>query len=159
MRFKDDIDRPLAAILTLNTIAHTVGAIGVGSQAALIFGESMLEVAGVPVISLEALIAGLMTLAILIFSEVIPKTIGANNWEALAPFTIASLKVMLSSGAAGLDKPVHYPTFEKIRISRYSAAPTFWPWQNWERAACLKKASRQSFTTCFASPRSWSRMS
>ena len=95
VRFKDDIDRPLAAILTLNTIAHTVGAIGVGSQAALIFGESMLEVAGVPVISLEALIAGLMTLAILIFSEVIPKTIGANNWEALTPFTITSLKVML----------------------------------------------------------------
>lgn len=57
VRFKDDIDRPLAAILTLNTIAHTVGAIGVGSQAALIFGESMLEVAGIPVISLEALIA------------------------------------------------------------------------------------------------------
>ncbi|MEC7126314.1 MAG: hemolysin, partial [Pseudomonadota bacterium] len=65
VRFKDDIDRPLAAILTLNTIAHTVGAIGVGSQAALIFGESMLEIAGVPIISLEALIAGLMTLAIL----------------------------------------------------------------------------------------------
>ena len=95
VRFKDDIDRPLAAILTLNTIAHTVGAIGVGSQAALIFGESMLEIAGVPIISLEALIAGLMTLAILIFSEVIPKTIGANKWEALTPFTIASLKIML----------------------------------------------------------------
>ncbi|MEC7550324.1 MAG: hemolysin family protein [Pseudomonadota bacterium] len=95
VRFKDDIDRPLAAILTLNTIAHTVGAIGVGSQAALIFGESMLEIAGVAIISLEALIAGLMTLAILIFSEVIPKTIGANNWEALTPFTIASLKIML----------------------------------------------------------------
>ena len=95
VRFKDDIDRPLAAILTLNTIAHTVGAIGVGSQAALIFGESMLEIAGVPIISLEALIAGMMTLAILIFSEVIPKTIGANKWEALTPFTIASLKIML----------------------------------------------------------------
>ena len=95
VRFKDDIDRPLAAILTLNTIAHTVGAIGVGSQAALIFGESMLEIAGMPIISLEALIAGLMTLAILIFSEVIPKTIGANKWEALTPFTIASLKIML----------------------------------------------------------------
>ena len=95
VRFKNDIDRPLAAILTLNTIAHTVGAIGVGSQAALIFGESMLEIAGAPIISLEALIAGLMTLAILIFSEVIPKTIGANKWEALTPFTIASLKIML----------------------------------------------------------------
>lgn len=65
VRFKDDIDRPLAAILTLNTIAHTVGAIGVGSQAAEIFGESILIIAGIPLISLEALIAGLMTLAIL----------------------------------------------------------------------------------------------
>ncbi len=93
--FKEDIDRPLAAILTLNTIAHTVGAIGVGSQAALVFGESMLVIAGISIISLEALIAGFMTLAILILSEVIPKTIGANNWEILTPFTIASLKIML----------------------------------------------------------------
>ena len=93
--FKEDIDRPLAAILTLNTIAHTVGAIGVGSQAALVFGESMLVIAGISIISLEALIAGFMTLAILILSEVIPKTIGANNWEVLTPFTIASLKIML----------------------------------------------------------------
>ena len=93
--FKEDIDRPLAAILTLNNIAHTVGAIGVGSQAALVFGESMLMIAGISIISLEALIAGSMTLAILILSEVIPKTIGANNWEILTPFTIASLKIML----------------------------------------------------------------
>ena len=95
VRFKEDIDRPLAAILTLNTIAHTVGAIGVGSQAAVIFGETMLTIAGVPLISMEALIAGLMTLAILIFSEVIPKTMGANNWEALTPFSVGALKVML----------------------------------------------------------------
>ncbi len=95
VHFKEDIDRPLAAILTLNTIAHTVGAIGVGSQAAIVFGETVLKIAGVSIISLEALIAGLMTLAILIFSEVIPKTIGANNWEVLTPFTIASLKIML----------------------------------------------------------------
>ncbi len=95
VRFKEDIDRPLAAILTLNTIAHTVGAIGVGSQAAVLFGESYIEVFGVSLISWEALIAGLMTLAILIFSEVIPKTIGANNWETLTPFAVSSLKVML----------------------------------------------------------------
>lgn len=95
VRFKEDIDRPLAAILTLNTIAHTVGAIGVGSQAAEVFGESTIEILGVSLISWEALIAGLMTLAILIFSEVIPKTIGANNWEALTPFAVSSLKVML----------------------------------------------------------------
>lgn len=94
-RFKDDIDRPLAAILTLNTIAHTVGAIGVGSQAAVLFGDNSIELLGLSLISLEAFIAGGMTLAILIFSEVIPKTLGANNWEALTPFTVRTLGVML----------------------------------------------------------------
>ncbi|MCG8413588.1 MAG: hemolysin family protein [Pseudomonadales bacterium] len=95
VRFKADIDEPLAAILTLNTIAHTVGAIGVGSQATVLFGETTIEIFGTSLISWEALIAGLMTLAILIFSEVIPKTIGANNWEVLTPFTVNALKVML----------------------------------------------------------------
>ena len=94
-RFKDDIDRPLAAILTLNTIAHTVGAIGVGSQATVIFGANDIQVLGLSLISWEALIAGGMTLAILIFSEVIPKTLGANNWEALTPYTVRTLRVML----------------------------------------------------------------
>ncbi|MCB1671302.1 MAG: hemolysin family protein [Gammaproteobacteria bacterium] len=94
-RFKADIDRPLAAILTLNTIAHTIGAIGVGSQAVVVFGATNVEVLGLTLISWEALIAGGMTLAILIFSEVIPKTLGANNWEALAPFTVRALVVML----------------------------------------------------------------
>lgn len=94
-RYKDDIDRPLAAILTLNTIAHTVGAIGVGSQAAVVFGRANIEILGQSLISIEAFIAGAMTLAILIFSEVIPKTLGANNWEALTPFTVRALRVML----------------------------------------------------------------
>ncbi len=94
-RFKADIDQPLAAILTLNTIAHTVGAIGVGSQAAMIFGEADNNLIGLSPGNLEALIAGGMTLAILIFSEVIPKTLGANNWELLAPFTVRVLRVML----------------------------------------------------------------
>ena len=93
--FKDDIDRPLAAILTLNTIAHTVGAIGVGSQATVLFGATSLEIFGLSIISWEAFIAGLMTMAILILSEVIPKTIGANSWEKLTPFTVKTLKVML----------------------------------------------------------------
>ena len=94
-RFKEDIDRPLSAILTLNTLAHTVGAIGVGAQAAVVFGSTYLVVFGVSLVSIEALIAALMTLAVLIFSEVIPKTIGANNWEALTPFTVKALKIML----------------------------------------------------------------
>ena len=93
--FKEDIDKPLAAILTLNTIAHTVGAIGVGSQATTIFGSTSLTVFGLELISWEALIAGVMTLAILILSEVIPKTIGANNWERLTPLTVQILKIML----------------------------------------------------------------
>lgn len=89
--FKDDIDRPLSAILTLNTIAHTIGAIGVGAQAAEMFSEGS-NLFGIPY---ESLIAGGMTLAILILSEIIPKTIGANNWRNLAPFTVRSLNFLI----------------------------------------------------------------
>ena len=84
--FKENIDRPLAAILTLNTIAHTVGAIGVGAQATAIWGASVVSTAVVPVV---------MTLAILLLSEIIPKTIGANYWRELAGFTIKSLKLIM----------------------------------------------------------------
>lgn len=91
LKFKDDIDRPLSAILTLNTIAHTVGAIGVGAQAAKIFGSNT-YILGLPS---ESVIAGVMTLAILILSEIIPKTLGANMWESFAPFTVKSLKLLL----------------------------------------------------------------
>ncbi len=84
--FKANIDRPLAAILTLNTIAHTAGAIGVGAQASSIWGGSIISTAVVPVV---------MTLAILLLSEIIPKTIGANYWRELAPFTVRSLKFVM----------------------------------------------------------------
>ncbi len=94
-RFKEDIDRPLAAILTLNTIAHTVGAIGVGAQAALLFGESSVQILGLSIVSWEGIIAGAMTLAILIFSEVIPKTLGANNWQSLAPISIRLINLLM----------------------------------------------------------------
>ena len=93
-RFKEDIDRPLSAILTLNTIAHTAGAIGVGVQASKIFGGYRLGGSSLS-LSIETIVAVLMTLAILVFSEIIPKTIGANNWKALAPFTARSIKVLL----------------------------------------------------------------
>lgn len=89
--FKKDIDRPLSAILTLNTIAHTVGAIGVGAQAAYVF-EDTPTMLGLPS---ESVIASVMTLAILILSEIIPKTIGANKWRSLAGFTVKSLKFLL----------------------------------------------------------------
>ena len=92
--FKEDVDRPLSAILTLNTIAHTVGAIGVGAQAGVVFGESVIDL-GFTTLSYESIIAALMTLAILVLSEIIPKTLGANFWRNLAPFTVRSLKVLL----------------------------------------------------------------
>lgn len=82
-RLKDDVDRPLAAILTLNTVANTVGAAGVGAQAAILWGEASLAVA-----------SGLLTLAILVFSEVIPKTLGALHWRRLAPAAARILAVM-----------------------------------------------------------------
>lgn len=93
-RFKEDIDRPLSAILTLNTVAHTVGAIGVGVQAGKIYGAHFLNL-GLFEISYESFIAGLMTLAILILSEIIPKTLGASYWKKLTPFTVRSLRVLL----------------------------------------------------------------
>ncbi len=92
--YKKDIDKPLSAILTLNTIAHTVGAIGVGAQAGQIFGSNYINL-GFTNLSYESVIASVMTLAILILSEIIPKTIGANMWESLAPFTVKSLKILL----------------------------------------------------------------
>ena len=92
--YKEDIDRPLSAILTLNTIAHTIGAIGVGAQAGKIFGANSIAL-GPLSLSYESIIAGLMTFAILILSEIIPKTIGANLWKELAPFTVKSLKVLM----------------------------------------------------------------
>lgn len=92
--FKNDIDRPLAAILTLNTIAHTVGAIGVGAQASRLFGSGGVEIAGMT-IDYEAIVAAVTTLGILVLSEIIPKTLGANYWERLAPLTVRSLKVLI----------------------------------------------------------------
>jgi len=87
-KFKKNIDKPLAAILTLNTVAHTVGAIGVGAQATKLWGASFMSSILVPVV---------MTLAVLILSEIIPKTIGANNWKGLAGFTTSSLNIVIKA--------------------------------------------------------------
>lgn len=94
--FKKDIDRPLSAILTLNTIAHTVGAIGVGAQAGKQFGDQDMVLGGMVLpFSVEAFVGAVMTLAILILSEIIPKTIGANNWKQLSGFTVRSLNIII----------------------------------------------------------------
>ena len=73
-QMKEDIDRPLAAILSLNTVAHTAGAAGAGAQGAIVFGDAYLGV-----------ISAVLTLLILIFSEIIPKTLGAIYWRNMAP--------------------------------------------------------------------------
>ncbi len=73
---QDNVDRSLAAILTLNTIAHTVGAIGAGSKATAVFGSAWF-----------GLFSAVMTLLILFFSEIVPKTLGAVYWSKLAGIT------------------------------------------------------------------------
>jgi CBS domain containing-hemolysin-like protein len=86
--FKENVARPLAAILTLNTIAHTVGAIGVGAQATLIWSTAHPLITGV-------VVPTVMTLAILILSEIIPKTLGAVYWQRLAPFTTNAVGLVI----------------------------------------------------------------
>lgn len=81
---KDNIDRPLAAILSLNTLAHTVGAAGVGAQAAAIWGSTSVGLA-----------SAAMTLLILVLSEIIPKTIGALYWRGLAPATARLVRILI----------------------------------------------------------------
>ncbi len=83
-KLKTDIDRPLASILTLNTIAHTIGAATAGAQAAVVFGSEWLGV-----------FSGVLTLGILVLSEIVPKTIGATYWRQLAPMAATTLRWMV----------------------------------------------------------------
>jgi CBS domain containing-hemolysin-like protein len=97
---KENINRPLAAILTINTVANTVGAAGVGAQTMVLYGNEWVAVA-----------SGILTLSILIFSEIIPKTIGAVYNKSLSSFTAYTVRslmviaypfVVLSESMAGL---------------------------------------------------------
>lgn len=81
---QDNVDRSLAAILTVNTIAHTVGAIAAGAQATVVFGSTWI-----------GLFSGAMTLAILFLSEIIPKTIGAVYWPHLVGPTAFFIRVSI----------------------------------------------------------------
>ncbi|WP_116109017.1 hemolysin family protein [Lewinella sp. IMCC34191] len=95
-RFKREINEPLTAILSLNTVAHTVGAILVGAQTGAAFGEGGFELPLIgATVSYEVLVSVVMTIAILIFSEIIPKNLGATYWKSLAPFTVKSLDIMV----------------------------------------------------------------
>ena len=95
-KFKKDVNAPLTAILSLNTVAHTVGAILVGASTGAAFGEGGFTIPGIEyVVSYEVLVSVVMTLAILILSEIIPKNLGATYWKQLAPFTVKALNVLV----------------------------------------------------------------
>ena len=83
---KKDVDKPLIAILTVNTIAHTVGAILVGVQAETVFGNGDNAI---------MIVSAAMTFLILVLSEIIPKTIGATYWKNLANFTTTALNILI----------------------------------------------------------------
>lgn len=83
-KFKQEPDRPLAAILSLNTIANTIGAAGVGQQGSIVFGSAWF-----------GLVSGLMTLLILVFSEIIPKTIGTSHWKKLMTPTALTIRTLV----------------------------------------------------------------
>lgn len=82
----DNIDQSLAAILTVNTIAHTVGAIGAGSKATAVFGSAWFGV-----------FSAVMTLAILFLTEIIPKTLGATYWRQFAGFATVYVNLLIKS--------------------------------------------------------------
>lgn len=84
IKMKTNIDRPLSAILSLNTVANTIGAAGVGAQATIVFGNMYF-----------GLVSGILTLLILFFSEIIPKTIGAQYWRKLALPAAKIISIMI----------------------------------------------------------------
>jgi len=84
INMKENVDRPLSAILSLNTVAHTVGAAGVGAQATLVFGEAYFGI-----------VSAILTVLILVITEIIPKTLGARYWKNLIPFTTKVLRVII----------------------------------------------------------------
>lgn len=83
-QYKDNVDRPVGAILSINTVAHTIGSAGVGAESMKIFGEEYFGV-----------ISALLTLLILVFSEIIPKTLGASYWRTLAMPAARIIRVMI----------------------------------------------------------------
>lgn len=89
-RLKADIDRPLAAILTVNTASHTLGSVIIGAQVSDLWGDNRLAIFSV-----------IFTLVILIFSEIVPKTLGASRWRFFAPFAAYAI-----SGLVVISYPV-----------------------------------------------------
>jgi len=84
VELKTNIDKPLSAILSLNTVAHTVGAAGVGAQAVAVFGEASFGI-----------VSAVLTILILVITEIIPKTIGARYWRNLSMTSFVIIKGMI----------------------------------------------------------------
>ena len=84
LTLKEDIDKPLSAILSLNTVAHTVGAAGVGAQATIVFGEAYFGI-----------VSAVLTILILVLTEIIPKTLGANYNRELVGISAKIIKGMI----------------------------------------------------------------
>lgn len=82
--YKTDNAKPIAAILSLNTIANTIGAAGVGQQSSIVFGSAWF-----------GLVSAITTILILVFSEIIPKTIGTSYWRRLMFFTARVIRVLI----------------------------------------------------------------
>jgi CBS domain containing-hemolysin-like protein len=110
LRMRSNIDEPIAAILTLNTIAHTVGAAVGGAYALRLFGDKWI-----------ALFSAALTLAILVFSEILPKTIGATYWQQLGVPTAYVLRALTL-----LLRPILVPLawFNRLITPRRGGAPT-----------------------------------
>src|SRR5690554_6314629 len=79
---KANIDKPLSAILSLNTVAHTIGAAGVGAQAVKVFGDAYFGIVSV-----------VLTILILVLTEIIPKTIGARYWKKLTRVSNYTIRI------------------------------------------------------------------
>lgn len=113
---RENIERPLAAILSLNTVAHTIGATGAGAKAQELFGNEWFTLFSV-----------LLTLGILIFSEIIPKSIGARYWKALAPFSarvlpfLVTITLPLVWASEKLSKALKGGEEDKITRDEFSA--------------------------------------
>lgn len=84
-QYKNNVDRPVGAILSLNTIAHTIGSAGVGAESMKLFGEEYFV----------SIISAILTLLILVLSEIIPKTIGASYWRSLAMTSTKIIRVLI----------------------------------------------------------------
>ncbi len=116
IELKQNINRPLSAILSMNTIAHTVGAAGVGAQAVKVFGDASFGI-----------VSAILTILILVITEIIPKTVGARYWRGLAGLTAYAIRItmvityplviMASFITRNLSRKYQEPTTSREEIS------------------------------------------